>query len=94
MAELASVREDFDAAVAFVAKPPASVVRHVDNEEKLIFYGLFKQATVVRPPPRPGAALCACRLSGHAPVAGIRHDGEPGKAPRGTVAPRDRASAA
>ncbi|KAA0173168.1 hypothetical protein FNF27_05392 [Cafeteria roenbergensis] len=46
MAELASVREDFDAAVAFVAKPPASVVRHVDNEEKLIFYGLFKQATV------------------------------------------------
>lgn len=69
MADLASVQADFEAALAFVAKPPASVVRHVDNEEKLLFYGLFKQATAVSPPPGSGLALRTSRLPGHALVA-------------------------
>jgi hypothetical protein len=39
---------EFEAAVELTRDPPPKLVRQTSNEEKLLFYGLYKQAAFVR----------------------------------------------
>jgi hypothetical protein len=47
MAAPGSEQSAFDDAVKFITAPPETLARPTDNAEKLLFYGLFKQATKV-----------------------------------------------